>query len=172
MGKCPACEAGGLRESGGIPRAGSGPAEPADRRCGSWLLSSSRTSRSSWSAESLSATTHYFQWAVSCGGGGRAWGQHRAPVPGNCSIPALLPGTAEGRGARSDGGRRGEKKEKGRQREGGRERCPRKRSAVPGATVLKKCQRGLQGQGYRKGHTATGAAEPQHLSCPCSSHLK
>lgn len=177
MGKCPACEPGRLRWSGGIPRAGSGPAEPGDRRCGSWLLSSSRTSRSSWSAESLSATTYYFQWAVSCGGGGRAWGQRAAGTAHLClgiaASPLSSPGLPRGEGhAPMEGAEwQGEKKERERQRERRRDRCPGKRSAVPGAPVVKKSQPGLQAQGCREGHTAVGAAELQHLSCPSSSCL-
>lgn len=171
-------QAGRLRQSGGIPRAGSGPAEPGDRRCDSWLLSSSRTSRSSWSAESLSATTHYFQWAVSCGGEGRAWGQRAAGTAHLClgiaASPLSSPGPPRGEGhAPMEGAeRQGEKKEKERQREGRRERCPRKRYAVPGASVLKESQPALQAQACREGHTAFGAAEPQHLSCPSSSCLE
>lgn len=121
----PACEAGGLRRSGGIPRAGSGPAEPGARRCGSWLPSSSLTSRSSWSVESLSATTHYFQWAVSCGGGGRARGQRAAGTVHLClGIAASLlssPGPPKGLGGgttvrwreRSGKGRRKRGRDKG-----------------------------------------------------------
>ena len=125
MGKCPACEPGRLWWSGGIPRAGSGPAELGDRHCGSWLLSSSRTSRSSWSAESLSATTHYFQWAVSCGGGGRAWGQRAAGTVHLClGIAASLlssPGPPRGGGGmvrwreRSGKGRRKRGRDKGKE---------------------------------------------------------
>lgn len=126
MEKCPACEAGRLRQSGGIPRAGSGPAEPGDRHCGSRLLSSSRTSRSSWSAESLSATTHYFQWAVSCGGGGRAWGQRSAGTAHLClgiaASPLSSPGLPRGEGHApmegADGkGRRKRRRDKGEEEE-------------------------------------------------------
>ena len=118
MGKCLACEPGRLRQSGGIPRARSGPAELGDRRCSSWLLSSSRTSRSSWSAESLSATTHYFQWAVSCGGGGCAWGQRAAGTTHLClGIAASLlssPGTVRWR-EQSGKGRRKRGRDKGKE---------------------------------------------------------
>lgn len=144
-GKMPRLRARGrggrLGCSAGISRAGSGPAEPGARRCGSWLLSSSRTSRSSWSAESRSATTHYFQWAVSCGRAGPCLGAARgrdcAPVPGNCSIPALLPRMQGGGHSQMEGAEgQGEKKEMEKQRERRRERCSGKSYAVSGAPPL------------------------------------
>lgn len=133
------------RHSRGIPRAGLGSAELGARRCGSWLLSSSRTSRSSWSVESRSATTHYFQWAVSCGRAGpclgAALGRDRAPVPGNCSIPALLLRTwGGGHGQMEAAEGRGEKKEMERQRQRRRERCSERGSAVPSTPALYKSQ--------------------------------
>lgn len=174
--KCLMCEPGRLRCSEGIPRAGSGPAEPGDRRCGSWLLSSSRTSRSSWSAEFLSATTHYFQWAVSCGGEGRAWGQRAAGTEHLCLGIAASPGLPRGggHGQMGEAEQRGEKKERERQREGRRQRCPGTRTAVPSAPVRKKSQPQpeLQSLGCREGHTTIRGAELHRIKSPSSSCLQ
>lgn len=170
------CEPGRLHRSGGIPKAGSGPAELGDRHCGSWLLSSSRTSRSSWSAESLSATTHYFQWAVSCGSGGCAWGQRAAGTMHLClGIAASLLsslGLPRGGGHGQMEGAEWQKKNE-RQREGRRERCPGKRYAVPSAPACKKSQPQpeLQTQGWREAQATIRIAELHHVKRPSSSCL-